>query len=400
MHRSLIAMAIFAGAGLIPLSDIEARSGGVDNTVVYTMHVERYHMDIQHMEERTAHTVRMLQERIAMHEARLELQKQRLAQRTCDRLTKLQSRSRVEQVLPSFCGGADEEGAADGDGAGAVPETGTGADLDNGTNIGTEQGAGTDTGNDGEHSGTGEGEEAGQGSDNDQGADGTPVNGDANIGDGSPEEGGTDSGTDAGNDTGNGADEGGSDGSGGGDTTGGSEDEQSEPTTPVSHGRLVISEVLYSLVASQGSEGQGENEWIELYNGSDTPIDLAGYTIGDSAGKDVLVGEGLLLLPGAYAIITPEASTFTFWDIPTETLSVILNSKIGSNGLGNGGDAVYLYDPENVLIDAMSYGTNEMVFPAGSLVAPRGSSLARVPVTVDTDTSSDWVVLEAPTPGR
>ena len=406
MHKVLIAGAILFGAGLIPFSDIEAKvGGGMDGGAVFAMHVERYHMDMQHMEDRTALTIRILQERIAMHEARLARQKERLTERTCDRLQRLQSRRSLYQELPAFCGSdggedsvleddvetpPDTEYEADaGQGSDTDQDTGSGEETELEQETGTEQGsedeAGSGDTNDNTDSNDGTDTAHGDGVDTDTGAD-TDTGTDTD----------TESGTGAGADTENGAEE-------DSDTTGNTEEEGdtvSDPGSTGSHARLVISEVLYSLVTTQGSEAQGENEWIELFNGSDSSIDLNGYAIGDSAGKDVLSGDDLLLLPGAYVILTPEASTLTFWDMPEGTLTVIIGNKLGSNGLGNSGDAVFLYNVEGDVIDAMSYGTNDMVFPAGSLVAPKGSSLARVPVTVDTDTPNDWAVLDVPTPGR
>jgi len=177
---------------------------------------------------------------------------------------------------------------------------------------------------------------------------------------------------------------------------------QQEPIfEPEPAGTLVISEVLYDLAndGSQGSEAAGRHEWVELYNGTGSEADLAGYALGDSTGSDPLAADELLVPAGGHVLVVATSTTLDYWSIPTDAMVVVVGSSLGANGLANAGDAVYLYDDAHTTVDAMSYGANGDVFPANSLASAPGRSLARTDVGVDTDTAADWDAM-TPTPGR
>lgn len=172
------------------------------------------------------------------------------------------------------------------------------------------------------------------------------------------------------------------------------------PAPVVTHGKVVLSEVLAQPVVSQGSTSTTANEWVEVYNGSSTAVDLFEWKIKDAATATDTIATTTLMLPsGGYLIITNSTTTADFWSFPLGTLVVYLKGPIGS-GLNDGGDALYLYDASGAVVDAMSYGTNASVFPTLATPDPlAGQSAARVPVTTDTNTGADWVVLATPTPG-
>jgi hypothetical protein len=74
---------------------------------------------------------------------------------------------------------------------------------------------------------------------------------------------------------------------------------------------------------------------------------------------------------------------------------IVLDSPIGS-GLANTGDALLLKSGDGI-IDAMSYGSDSSIFDLPA--ADAGKSLSRNPNGKDTNTSSDWIELDIPTPG-
>lgn len=176
------------------------------------------------------------------------------------------------------------------------------------------------------------------------------------------------------------------------------------PTPTVSTGKVVVSEVLFDPAsASQG--GDTYNEWVEIHNGMNVPIDLHGWTMHDTVlgtATDTLATTTLVLPPGGYLIVTRSTTTDTFWaPYPQGTLVVYLGEPLGSGGLSNAGEAVVLRDAAGAMVDGVSWGTNTSVLdPSVSLVGfAEGMSIARVPVSADIDTAADWTLLATPTPG-
>lgn len=165
------------------------------------------------------------------------------------------------------------------------------------------------------------------------------------------------------------------------------------PVPPV--GALLITEVAYDLGADKGSEPG--NEWVELYNGTNSDINLSGYVIRDATGFDTL--PDIVLPAGKFAFITGSSTTAGLWSLPVDTVVIVLpNSTIGG-GLGNSGDRVVLENASAVQFDAMSWGSDTTVFSPSVPDVADGHSIARASKTTDTNVAADWVDLETPTPG-
>lgn len=165
------------------------------------------------------------------------------------------------------------------------------------------------------------------------------------------------------------------------------------PTPEIDH--LLISEVFYDVDGVHGSESA--NEWLEIYNGTGVAVDLTGWSISDAASSDTLP-DGVVISDGEYLLITNATSTSDFWSIPSGTTVVSLGSPLG-NGLGNSGDVVLLKDPSEAMVDAVSWGSNIDAFDPAAPDVVEGHSLARADLSTDSDTASDWVDRETPTPG-
>lgn len=163
---------------------------------------------------------------------------------------------------------------------------------------------------------------------------------------------------------------------------------------------VLISEVLYDLVSggAQGIETGGANEWVELYNPTDTAVDLMDWMLGESTSTaDTLSTLSLMLLPGEYVVVTNATTTADFWDFTLVDV-IYLGSAIG-NGLANGGDHVALFDASESTVDDVSYGADETAFSPSVSGVTAGNSIARIPVAHDTDTAADWIESDSPTPG-
>jgi hypothetical protein len=123
---------------------------------------------------------------------------------------------------------------------------------------------------------------------------------------------------------------------------------------------VTINEIMYDSL----SPGLDDKEWIELYNTTDSPIDLSGWYLSD--------GEGWLILPAGASIpasgylVTSETSAI---NIP----GAVIGTASGPFKLGNSGDGVALYDDLGVRIDG-----DEDVFYPDLAGANAGNSIEKV----------------------
>ena len=166
-------------------------------------------------------------------------------------------------------------------------------------------------------------------------------------------------------------------------------------------GNILINEVMYHPTSADST-----NEWIELYNPTDTPIDLNGWTIADHTETDKIIpdpsrGTDTTLPPDGYAVLTDLDTTIddTF-TIPDTALRLSVDDKTLGNGLGNQHDSLSLYDESGTLIDAMEWGTDYDDIPGTPApLVPAGHSLARIPGQDTDDTATDFTDTPTPTPG-
>lgn len=117
----------------------------------------------------------------------------------------------------------------------------------------------------------------------------------------------------------------------------------------------------------------GEAEWIEIFNPTNQPIDLTGWTIGDLARRTPLSG------------VIPARSYLVVATLHIEaSVPVLVVDRIG-NSLNNDADTITLYDPQGVAQFTISYGADDVPAPGPGL------SLALDP--------ERWVVTAVASPG-
>ncbi len=155
----------------------------------------------------------------------------------------------------------------------------------------------------------------------------------------------------------------------------------------------VINEVYYHVGTGKGKEP--DNEWVEIYNPTDSPVDISGWKICDANACDTIPPSPSIPAKG-FAVITYKASTWDKWSIPSAAIKIVLNSAIG-NGLANSGDRVILKDASDTVVDAMSYGNDTTYFELP--LSGKGKSLARIIKGYDTDLATDWIINATPNPG-
>src|SRR3989344_3687529 len=123
---------------------------------------------------------------------------------------------------------------------------------------------------------------------------------------------------------------------------------------PQAEGKLLITEVMYDLLTDDSQGFEPRNEWIELHNGMNSDVNLAGYFIHDAISADAL--PGITIPAGGFAIITGTSTTDTFWSIPNGVIRIVLGDTTIGSGLGNDGDKVWLESPRGATRQASREG--------------------------------------------
>lgn len=166
----------------------------------------------------------------------------------------------------------------------------------------------------------------------------------------------------------------------------------------VNPGHVVINEVYYNVDPNRGADPS--NEWIELYNPTDSDVDVSGWKICDAASCDTLPTTPAIPSKGFAVITNNNLSTWPNWpELHPSALLIQINSNIGG-GLNDAGDAVRLRDASDALVDQISYGNNTSVFNPSTIPSSGiGRSIARIVKGFDTDEYTDWVVNATPNPG-
>jgi hypothetical protein len=169
---------------------------------------------------------------------------------------------------------------------------------------------------------------------------------------------------------------------------------QLSPLTRASSSTLLISEVLYDPLGTEPNE-----EWIEIFNSTASPIELTGWTINDNLSTDIISPTVTIPAGGCLVIAASSEDFYTNYPDFTGDIVFIADGRIG-NGLGNTGDRLILKDGEGTAVDQMSYGTDATAFDPACPDVEEGHSLERSPPNVDTDTADDWSDQESPNPGE
>ena len=102
---------------------------------------------------------------------------------------------------------------------------------------------------------------------------------------------------------------------------------------------IVINEIMYDT-------DEKDEEWIEIYNQSDSTIHLHGWSIADKR-KTVVLDSAILLAPGDFCLLAND----TIPNVPPQVH--VLRAKLPE--LNNGGDILVLKDVVQSVIDSVGY---------------------------------------------
>lgn len=147
---------------------------------------------------------------------------------------------------------------------------------------------------------------------------------------------------------------------------------------------LVINEIMYTPQA-------GEPEWVEIYNRSESPININGWRISDilTTPATVTVNRNVVINPGTFLVIARDSSINNYYRSKPENL-LILSLPV----LNNDADGVVLKDNRGVIIDSVFYNS--------SWGGTGGISLERRDTESPSNNSANWTSSVSPdngTPG-
>ncbi len=119
---------------------------------------------------------------------------------------------------------------------------------------------------------------------------------------------------------------------------------------------IIFSEINYASAQDANAE-----DWVELYNQSNQPVDLSNWIFKDAAEDNTYILPDLTVLnPAEYLVLYRNQALFAL-SYPTVTNI----SGPFSFGLSNSGDALRLYDADGRLYQSVYYGT-ESPWPVGA----------------------------------
>ena len=139
-------------------------------------------------------------------------------------------------------------------------------------------------------------------------------------------------------------------------------------------GNLVVNEFM----ADPTEVADALGEWVELYNSSDVPLDLTGFTL---SGQDwesctLFPQGGPMLAPASFLVVGRSAD-------PAVNGGVNVQFSCGPNlSLENSADTITLSDPEGDVVDDVTYDATFPLLP--------GASLARKNPYLEAGTASSW----------
>lgn len=105
---------------------------------------------------------------------------------------------------------------------------------------------------------------------------------------------------------------------------------------------LIVNEIMYD-------PNDPEPEWVEVHNRGTRPVDLAGWRIADASGSSGPLPSAILL-PGDYAVITPDTVLLrSLRSVPSRLVRLLLPA------FNNSGDGVTLRNPSGAAVDSFRY---------------------------------------------
>jgi hypothetical protein len=133
---------------------------------------------------------------------------------------------------------------------------------------------------------------------------------------------------------------------------------------------VIINEIMYR-------PSTGEPEWVELYNRTDSPVNLKSWRFFDASSSVRITNTNKFIPPKSFIVLTADSSILNFYNVPSEIIRLTLPA------LNNTGDIVMIKDSIGLKIDSLHY------YPSwGGDV--NGRSLERISVNEMSTDSTNW----------
>ena len=129
---------------------------------------------------------------------------------------------------------------------------------------------------------------------------------------------------------------------------------------------VIINEVLADPASGAAGDANGdgtrsssEDEFVELANVSENPVDIGGWRLGDDEGVGFTFPEGYTMQPRSFVVVFGggDVSGVTGWDPdPLVTRVFSADSTVG-NGIANGGEIILLLSDDGAYDTWLAYGS-------------------------------------------
>jgi hypothetical protein len=151
---------------------------------------------------------------------------------------------------------------------------------------------------------------------------------------------------------------------------------------------LIINEIMYDPL-------DGQNEWIELFNRTTQPVDLAQWTFNDRATLSgvntfTISDSTMIVQPGGFVVVAAESSVCSFYpnlqSVRPGVCVSVLNHSSGLS-LNNEGDVLVLKDLVGQIIDSVAYSPR---WHHPDVVDTHGRSLERINPDIESNDPRTW----------
>lgn len=147
---------------------------------------------------------------------------------------------------------------------------------------------------------------------------------------------------------------------------------------PEESSSIVINEINYD-----SSPNFDPEDWVEIYNNSDTDISLAGWTLKDSDDSHIFqFNKNTVLDKGSFLVLCRDTTAFKSLFENIVNVAGNIDFKFG-----NSGDIIRIFDNGNKLVDSVYYENNS---PWPTKAAGRGATLELLNPNYDNSQFESW----------
>ena len=151
-------------------------------------------------------------------------------------------------------------------------------------------------------------------------------------------------------------------------------------TQPYSSGDIKINEIMYD-------PDNDNSEFIELYNNTDSPIDIGGWNLFDGSNNYFELSETFFELnPSEYFIYAADSSILDYYS-ELQNNSAIIISNTGDLSLSNDEEIIMIMDHWGNVIDSIDYSSK---WHNKNLNITKNKSLERINPNLDGNDKTNW----------